>query len=175
LPRGGRARRVVGCAAIAWGLATLVPRHTLPPDVALRTTFISVGHGLSVLVEEADGPTWLFVDDFCDAFEPERPGLGSFGQLADHANFLAAAKRYADTTSRRRQDPIRPGRKIVESILDRHRHGDPNERARFPARHRPQTCRKPRAAKRLCNTILALRYSIRFACQPGTATVRCAL
>jgi competence protein ComEC len=41
-------------------LATLAPRHELPDDVALRTTFISVGHGLSVLVEEAEGPTWLY-------------------------------------------------------------------------------------------------------------------
>lgn len=60
LPRGERPRRFVGAAAIAWGLLTLVPHHSLPADVALRTTFISVGHGLSVLVEEADGPTWLY-------------------------------------------------------------------------------------------------------------------
>lgn len=60
LPRDTGIRRVIGWAAVAWGLATLVPRHDLPDDVALRTTFISVGHGLSVLVEEADGPTWLY-------------------------------------------------------------------------------------------------------------------
>jgi competence protein ComEC len=59
-PRGRRVSRVVGAATILWGLASLLPRHALPEDVALRTTFISVGHGLSVLVEEADGPTWLY-------------------------------------------------------------------------------------------------------------------
>lgn len=60
LPRGTRGRRFLGCAAVAWGLYSLVPHHELPQEVALRTTFISVGHGLSVLVEEADGPTWLY-------------------------------------------------------------------------------------------------------------------
>lgn len=60
MPPGTRRRLVVGIGALVWGAATLVPHHSLPKDVAARTTFISVGHGLSVLVEERDGPTWLY-------------------------------------------------------------------------------------------------------------------
>lgn len=53
-------RHVVGGLAVACCIWSLVPRHELPADVAVRTTFISVGHGLAVLVEERDGPTWLY-------------------------------------------------------------------------------------------------------------------
>lgn len=59
-PRGSRPRRIVIFAAVAWGAASLVPRYELPPNVALRTTFLSVGHGLSVLVERAGGDPWLY-------------------------------------------------------------------------------------------------------------------
>jgi competence protein ComEC len=59
-PARSRGRRAIATAAIVWGAVTLVPQHTLPPGVELRATFISVGHGLSVLVEERDGPTWLY-------------------------------------------------------------------------------------------------------------------
>jgi competence protein ComEC len=78
LPRGERLRHFVGGAAILWGLVTLVPRHSLPEDVALRTTFISVGHGLSVLVEEADGPTWLYD---CGRFGAAERGAQSIAGL----------------------------------------------------------------------------------------------
>jgi competence protein ComEC len=53
-------RRAFGLLAIVCCVWSLVPRHELPADVAVRTTFISVGHGLSVLVEEQGGPTWLY-------------------------------------------------------------------------------------------------------------------
>lgn len=59
-PRRTWTRRVLGLATLVCCLWSLVPRHELPADVALRTTFISVGHGLSVLVEERGGSTWLY-------------------------------------------------------------------------------------------------------------------
>ena len=49
-----------GAVVIGWCVVCLIPRHSLPADVALRTTFIGVGHGLSVLVERDDGRTWLY-------------------------------------------------------------------------------------------------------------------
>ncbi len=59
-PRSSRRRRGIAIAALTWGAASMVPRYELPPDLALRTTFISVGHGLSVLVERPDGDPWLY-------------------------------------------------------------------------------------------------------------------
>lgn len=59
-PRRSLARFAFGAVAVVWSIGSLVPVHTMPPDVEVRTTFISVGHGLSVLVEERDGPVWLY-------------------------------------------------------------------------------------------------------------------
>ncbi|MBA4017849.1 MAG: hypothetical protein C0483_11795 [Pirellula sp.] len=53
-------RPIGGLLVIGWCVTCLIPRHALPPDVAMRTTFISVGHGLSVLVERSDGQVWLY-------------------------------------------------------------------------------------------------------------------
>ena len=60
MPQWRRLRWAGGAAVVGWCVICLIPRHVLPPDVAMRTTFISVGHGLSVLVERADGQTWLY-------------------------------------------------------------------------------------------------------------------
>jgi competence protein ComEC len=60
MPRRSLERVVLGVLTIGVCVWSLVPRHEMPDDVELRTTFISVGHGLSVLVEERDGSTWLY-------------------------------------------------------------------------------------------------------------------
>lgn len=57
---GSRLRFAAATLAVTWGAWSLIPSREFPPDTALRTTFISVGHGLSVLVEERDGTTWLY-------------------------------------------------------------------------------------------------------------------
>lgn len=59
LPRGSRWRKTVAEATIFWCVWSMVPSHMLPRDVATRVTFISVGHGLSVLVEDRNG-AWLY-------------------------------------------------------------------------------------------------------------------
>jgi competence protein ComEC len=79
IPRGSRGRLVVGLAAMLWGVVSMVPHHRLPTDVATRVTFISVGHGLSVLVEERDGPTWLY--DCGRMGSPERGAQSIAGVL----------------------------------------------------------------------------------------------
>lgn len=60
LPSRRYLRWAGGVVVIGWCVVCLVPRHNFPADVAMRTTFISVGHGLSVLVERGDGQTWLY-------------------------------------------------------------------------------------------------------------------
>lgn len=59
MPRGTWRRKAVAAATIAWGVWSMVPSHAMPRDVATRVTFISVGHGLSVLVEDHQG-AWLY-------------------------------------------------------------------------------------------------------------------
>lgn len=60
LPSRRYLRWAGGVVVVGWCVACLIPRNSLPADVAMRTTFISVGHGLSVLVERGDGQTWLY-------------------------------------------------------------------------------------------------------------------
>lgn len=60
LPPRPRLRIAGGAIVCAWCVFCLLPWHKLPEGVAQRTTFISVGHGLSVLVEQDDGRCWLY-------------------------------------------------------------------------------------------------------------------
>ncbi|MGC3970327.1 MAG: MBL fold metallo-hydrolase [Pirellulales bacterium] len=60
MPARRRPRIACGVAVCAWCVVCLWPHYSLPEDVAQRSTFISVGHGLSVLVEQDDGRRWLY-------------------------------------------------------------------------------------------------------------------
>ena len=53
-------RLAIAAVALAGISLAMIPRRDALDDVALRTTFVSVGHGLAVVVETGDGAAWLY-------------------------------------------------------------------------------------------------------------------
>jgi len=60
LPQRKKLRLAIAVVAIVGVSVAMVPRRAELDDVALRTTFVSVGHGLAVVVETGDGSAWLY-------------------------------------------------------------------------------------------------------------------
>jgi competence protein ComEC len=53
-------RLVIAAVGIVGISLAMIPRRDNLDDVALRTTFVGVGHGLAVVVEAGDGAAWLY-------------------------------------------------------------------------------------------------------------------
>ncbi|MCE9604071.1 MAG: ComEC/Rec2 family competence protein [Planctomycetia bacterium] len=59
-PSGGKVKPAIVFIALVGISAAMIPRRAELDDVALRCTFVSVGHGLAVVVETRDGAAWLY-------------------------------------------------------------------------------------------------------------------
>lgn len=55
-----KTRRAIAAVALVGIALAMIPQHDDFSDVALRTTFVSVGHGLAVVVETGDGGVSLY-------------------------------------------------------------------------------------------------------------------